>query len=351
MTPNSSSTKRISFEEFLENQISQEHACEEIFESLSYQIEPELEDIRTQIRSLRCDTRPDVRAMNVMLFGPSGAGKSSLIRTLFSAYNKKMLSSAEISEELVIKGSAENEGTRRLSRFRLSDSKQSVLTVDGKSYTQNYVGLHFFDTRGQIWFSKNEEADLDHLLAGTAKEGAVLTHRVKRNPMLAWEFWKSSERLYEESSLQAATINSQPHCVVFVLDGSVDFILGSSEEATFYKNVLRRCGRLGFENPIIIISKIDLYEAKLKEKLKKEALSEKQLEIKVAEEISNRMLTVHKVLDVPLHNIHYVQNYSHDNEARNLKIDYYALRTLVFLIKEAERFLKTSKGSGICNVF
>jgi len=70
----------------------------------------------------------------------------------------------EIDPELIIKNSLENEGTTKYSCFKLKEGFQSYMQVGLRVYKQGSLGVHLYDTRGQIRLSKNEEAEIDVML-------------------------------------------------------------------------------------------------------------------------------------------------------------------------------------------
>ena len=70
----------------------------------------------------------------------------------------------EISPDLVVKSTLENEGTTKYSCFKLKEGFQSLMQVGLHTYKHGVLGVHLFDTRGQIRLNKNEEAEIDIML-------------------------------------------------------------------------------------------------------------------------------------------------------------------------------------------
>ena len=89
---------------------------------------------------------------------PLSLGK--LKRTLFRAYTTQLKS----IKDLIIKGTEENEGTTKYSRFVLKESMTSKMTVGTKLFEIRNMGVNIYDTRGQIWLNEKEEAELDALV-------------------------------------------------------------------------------------------------------------------------------------------------------------------------------------------
>jgi len=59
---------------------------------------------------------------------------------------------------------------------------------------------------------------------------------------LLWEFWKKESELFPPEILSNKKgINSFPHCLVFVFDGSLDEVPNTEEEIEFYKQIIMNC--------------------------------------------------------------------------------------------------------------
>ena len=104
-------------------------------------------------------------------------------------------------------------------------------------------------------------------------------------------------------------------------------------------------------HPFIIISKIDVVESKLRKKLANTVVDDKEKEFKIAEHIDKIIEDVSKKLGVPREYIDFVENYTAHNTGRNLKIEYYALKTLKKMITECESFQTKPKRKSFCSIF
>ena len=58
----------------------------------------------------------------------------------------------------------QNEGTTRYTKFVLKESIHSRMTVGGKVHDLRSLGVNVFDTRGQIWMSPREGAEINMLI-------------------------------------------------------------------------------------------------------------------------------------------------------------------------------------------
>ena len=91
---------------------------------------------------------------------------------------------------------------------------------------------------------------------------------------MLWEFWKKDEDLFPiEIINKNKGINSKPHCLVFVFDGSLDEIPNGEEEAEFYRNIIESSKTKKGMHPFVIVTKIDLFEEKLKKKCLKKKMT------------------------------------------------------------------------------
>ena len=73
------------------------------------------------------------------------------------------------------------------------------------------------------------------------KVGNEIVNRQKRYAYLLWEFWKKNEELFPSNIINNdKSINSIPHCLVFVFDGSLEEIPNSDEEVEFYVDIINK---------------------------------------------------------------------------------------------------------------
>ena len=177
---------------------------------------------------------------NVLLFGPSGSGKSSLIRTFYqSLYGTRGLTK-EIEATIIVKGEKQNEGTTLFSRVILKPAQKKVQdTPVGKmESTSSSIILH--DTRGQIWMDEKELAQLELIIQGKVKNLSYVEQRTYRYAYLLWEFWKKDAHLFPTTIVSnKGSMDSRPHSIVFVFDGSMENIPNGPEETQFYRNVIQ----------------------------------------------------------------------------------------------------------------
>ena len=68
---------------------------------------------------------------------------------------------------------------------------------------------------------------------------SYVEQRSYRYAYLLWEFWKKDIQLFPSSILSTeGSLQSRPHCMVFVFDGSMENIPNGPEETQFYRNVI-----------------------------------------------------------------------------------------------------------------
>lgn len=107
----------------------------------------------------------------------------------------------------------------------------------------------------------------------------------------------------------------------------------------------------GYQHPFVVITKIDVVESKLRKKLANGVIDDKEKEFKIAEHIDKIIENASKKLGVPIEYIDFVENYTATNSGRNLKIEYYALKTLSKMIKECEEYVNRPKKKSLCSIF
>ena len=76
-----------------------------------------------------------------------------------------------------------------------------------------------------------------------------------------WEFWKKDSELFPNEIFNAteAGLESIPHGLVFVFDGSNDDLF-QEEEIPFYKELVKISLKKGYENIHVILTRIDVFE-------------------------------------------------------------------------------------------
>ncbi len=170
----------------------------------------------------------NINKCNIILFGPSGSGKSSFIKTLYRAlYGTKHLP-PEAMSKLIIKETDQNEGTLYFTRLHLKEESNQT------------SGLVICDTRGHIMMNKKELEQFKVLIDGKVKDNLAIEQSKKRSPLLLWEFWKKDTELFPKEIFNAKEpgLDSLPHNVVLVFDGSIDDIIDQDDEA-FYRDLVK----------------------------------------------------------------------------------------------------------------
>ena len=137
---------------------------ESVFVELENEFEEDLQTMRASLKSHSLTSDSKLQYFNVIIFGPTGAGKSSFIRTVFNAYKDEFFEPEEISDQLVVKDTKSNEGTTKFSIFTLIDFEKIVLKIGKRQEERKTAGIRMFDTRGQIYLDKKEEAHIDLML-------------------------------------------------------------------------------------------------------------------------------------------------------------------------------------------
>jgi hypothetical protein len=68
----------------------------------------------------------------------------------------------------------------------------------------------------------------------------LVEQRTLRYANLLWEFWKRDSELFPKDIICDASLETRPHILLFVFDGSIDKVPDGEEEVTFYRNILQR---------------------------------------------------------------------------------------------------------------
>ena len=275
-----------------------------------------------------------INKCNIILFGPSGSGKSSFIKSMYrSLYNSSILP-PDAMKKLIIKDTFHNEGTLLFSRLHL------------KEENNNSSGFILCDTRGHIKMNDNEKEQFNILIE----------QRSQRNPLALWEFWKKDSELFPTEIFNAEEpgIDSIPHAIVFVFDGSNDEVI-QKEDETFYKelvNISKRKGyenihiiltridifkRKGYENIHIILTRIDIFEKLINERNKSLPSSERSSKVNTLKD--EKIEKVIDVLGVHRSNIHFIENYHSEIKENSYEIDYSLLKTMCDIINACELYI------------
>ena len=281
-----------------------------------------------------------VEKCNIILFGPSGSGKSSFIKSLYRSLYNSAIMPPEVMNKLIIKGKYYNEGTINFTKLYLVPS----------NITNKTSGITLCDTRGHTRMDDSEWEQFKVLLEGNVKDGVNITQRKKRTPELLWEFWKKDSELFPKEIFDSKEIgiNSVPHAVVFIFDGSSDEVI-QSEDAKFYKDLVDFSKNKGYKEIHVIMTRIDIFEKNMNQRFKNMNKIERMSKINLMKD--EKIEKVIDILGVNRANIHFIENYHDDendneneedinkNNKNNLEIDYHILKTLSDIITSSELFI------------
>ena len=267
-----------------------------------------------------------INKCNIILFGPSGSGKSSFIKSMYRALYNSSILPPDAMKKLIIKDTFHNEGTLCFSRLHL------------KEENNNSSGLILCDTRGHIKMNDNEKEQFKILLDGNVKDGILIEQRTQRNPLALWEFWKKDSELFPTEIFNAEEpgIDSIPHAIVFVFDGSSDDVI-QKEDETFYKELVNISKRKGYENIHIILTRIDIFEKLIYEK--NISLPSTERSSKVNNLKDEKIEKVIDVLGVNRSNVHFIENYHSELKDNSFEIDYSLLKTMCDIINACELYI------------
>ncbi len=264
---------------------------------------------------------------NIILFGPSGSGKSSFIKSLYrSLYNSPILP-PELMNKLIIRGTYHNEGTLNFTKL--------YLVVK----TENNTGITLCDTRGHMKMNQNEKEQFKIMLDGKVKDGVKIEQKKERDPLSLWEFWKRDSELFPKEIFDADEpgINSVPHAVVFVFDGSIDNVI-QEEDVLFYKDLVNFSKNKGYQDIHVVLTRIDLFEKMVNKRYKNLPVSERNVQLNMLKD--QKIEKVIETLNVNRSNIHFIENYHGENQRdNNLEIDYHILKSLVDILNSSESYM------------
>ena len=305
---------------------------------LSYKLLTEKAIFLNNNNSLNSNNENYVEKCNIILFGPSGSGKSSFIKSLYRSLYNSAIMPPEVMNKLIIKGKYYNEGTINFTKLYLVPSNKSTKTS----------GITLCDTRGHTRMDDSELEQFKVTLEGSIKDGVSVTQRKERTPELLWEFWKKDSELFPKEIFDSKEvgINSVPHAVVFIFDGSSDEVI-QSEDAKFYKDLVNFSKNKGYQEIHVIMTRIDIFEKNMNKRFQKMPKSERIAKINLIKD--EKIEKIIDILGVNRANIHFIENYHDDeqdddencynNNKNNLEIDYHILKTLFDIINSSELFI------------
>ena len=298
----------------------------------------QIEDMRQKILNYRLlteksifinslPTSEKVKKSNIILFGPSGSGKSSFIKSLYrSLYNSPILP-PDVINRLIIKGRFQNEGTLCFTQLNLVKE------------TPKNTGIMLCDTRGHFKMNENEKEQFKILLEGGVKDGVKIEQKTERDPFALWEFWKKSSELFPKEIFNAEEkgINSIPHVVIFVFDGSSDEVI-QKEDERFYKDLVNFSKNKGYQEIHIVLTRIDVFEKMINERYCNLQTSDRIAKLNSMKDI--KIEKVIEVLNVNRSNIHFIENYHSEKISNNSsEIDYHILKTMIDILNSSEIFM------------
>ena len=298
----------------------------------------QIEDMRQKILNYRLlteksifinslPTSEKVKKSNIILFGPSGSGKSSFIKSLYrSLYNSPILP-PDVINRLIIKGRFQNEGTLCFTQLNLVKE------------TPKNTGIMLCDTRGHFKMNENEKEQFKILLEGGIKDGVKIEQKTERDPFALWEFWKKSSELFPKEIFNAEEkgINSIPHVVIFVFDGSSDEVI-QKEDERFYKDLVNFSKNKGYQEIHIVLTRIDVFEKMINERYSNLQTSDRIAKLNALKDI--KIEKVIEVLNVNRSNIHFIENYHSEKISSNSsEIDYHILKTMIDVLNSSEIFM------------
>ena len=298
----------------------------------------QIEDMRKKILSYKLLTEKTmfinstksanfIDKSNIILFGPSGSGKSSFIKSLYrSLYNSPILP-PDAMNKLIIRGTYKNEGTLNFTKL--------YLVVK----TANNTGITLCDTRGHFKMNQNEKEQFKILLDGNVKDGVKIEQKKERDPLSLWEFWKRDSELFPKEIFDANEpgINSVPHAVVFVFDGSTDEVI-QEEDINFYKDLVNFSINKGYQDIHVVLTRIDIFEKMINQRYKNLPITERNTKLNMLKD--EKIEKVIETLNVNRSNVHFIENYHGDNQRNNnLEIDYHILKSLIDILNSSESFM------------
>ena len=276
-----------------------------------------------------------------MVFGPSGSGKSSLIRSMFIALTNSIDVPIDVAQNIKIANLTHNEGTRRYTKIPIKKPNKNEFVIDGRKYVYDDSGINLIDTRGQILLDNNEEEKINIMMDGRVKNMSMIESRNYRYAYLLWEFWKSDYELFVDNDMnKEPDLNTKPHSIIFVFDGSLDKVPNGDEEVAFYNKILKKCQDKGYHSPQIVLTRIDKLEDQIKKLIKNGIIPKEQREAKLKEIQDKKIEDVSYKLGVPRTNVHFVENYTEKHIEVSVAINYYTIKIVDECLKECDKFIE-----------
>eukprot|EP00448_Togula_jolla_P010308 CAMPEP_0170616264 /NCGR_PEP_ID=MMETSP0224-20130122/25778_1 /TAXON_ID=285029 /ORGANISM="Togula jolla, Strain CCCM 725" /LENGTH=351 /DNA_ID=CAMNT_0010942051 /DNA_START=28 /DNA_END=1079 /DNA_ORIENTATION=+ len=275
---------------------------------------------------------------DILVFGPSGSGKSSLIRTFFMSLHKTQEVPKDFADRIIVKDTAMNEGTLKYVSAVIKPAK-----VDHRGITTSSA-IMCHDTRGHIWMDEREQKQLSIMLDGTVRDDSLVQQRNYRYARLLWEFWRKDADLFPpEILVRRPNIQTQPHALLFVFDGSMEEIPDGEQETQFYREIIAMARQKGYSYPQVVLTRIDRVEESLAKS--NGSVDPGEAELRLRQVLDNKIENVVMKLDVSRSSVHFIENYHSSGswaQGRNVSVDFHALKILTQCCSHADAFVAQS---------
>mmetsp|Transcript_5270 Transcript_5270/g.6906 ORF Transcript_5270/g.6906 Transcript_5270/m.6906 type:complete len:165 (+) Transcript_5270:756-1250(+) len=135
-------------------------------------------------------------------------------------------------------------------------------------------------------------------------------------------------------------LGTKPHSLLFVFDGSKDEIPDGQEETRFYREIIQQCREKGYQNPQVVLTRID----KVEEELAKEPGGMQDTDLKLRQILDKKIEDVVMRLDISRNAVHFIENYHVSDGSlaslhRNVSVDFHAVKILAQCCNHADSFV------------
>merc|ERR1712113_187582 len=243
------------------------------------------------------------------------------------------------ADRIIVKDTAMNEGTLKY----VSAVVKAATTDHRGSVTSSAIMCH--DTRGHIWMDEREQKQLGVMLDGNVKDNSIVQQRNYRYARLLWEFWRRDVDLFPpEILVRRNGLQTKPHAILFVFDGSMEEIPDGEEETRFYREIISMTRSKGYTSPQVVLTRIDRVEENLAKTTPSDDVGDPELRLRQV--LDKKIEGVVMKLDVSRTSVHFIENYhmggSSCMERRNVSVDFHALKILVQCCSHADAFIAQS---------
>jgi len=246
----------------------------------------------------------------------------------------------DFAERIIVKDTAMNEGT-----LKYVSAVIKPATVDHRgNATSSAIMCH--DTRGQIWMDEREQKQLGVMLDGSIKDNVLVQQRNYRYARLLWEFWRKDSELFPPEILNRRNgIQTKPHAIVFVFDGSMEEIPDGEEETRFYREIIQMTKAKGYQHPQVVLTRIDRVEESLCRTSQAAGGTSPSGDpnLRLRQVLDRKIEDVVAKLDVARDAVHFIENYHSGGgsvaEGRNASVDFHALKILTQCCQHADAYV------------